>query len=255
MASLGQKILAQLWWGPLRRPTEALARRLPACRRRIVAGPLRGLTFRGGLAQHLGIYELPVQDTLRGLLRPDDVFYDVGGHRGYFTLLAAITSGPGARVFTFEPLPENFAAIEAVRKANGLDQVEVLPWAIGDSSGEADLYRPESGDSAVPSLLPSRDARRLRVTIERLDAVASEHPPPDVVKVDVEGAEDRVLEGARSLLESTCPRWVIEVHSEESSSRITSILGAYGYRLRPIEARHPKSRDYPRHLVAEPVKS
>lgn len=248
MASPAQTLLAALWWSPLRRPFEAVARRLWR-RRRILSGPLRGLAFDGGLAQRLGIYELPVQEALWRLLEPGDVVYDVGGHRGFVALLAARRVGRSGCVFVFEPVEESRRAVEEAVEENGLGPVETFPAAVSDREGEAELFVREA--TTVASLLPDGDARRRTVALLTLDAFAADHPPPDLVKIDVEGAEDRVLMGARRLLEGKRPHLVVELHGPELERAVRELLAARGYVVRPLPRRSSRGVPYPRHIVAE----
>ncbi len=247
MSSPFQALLARLWWGPLRRPFEALTRR--ALGDRVVAGPLAGRRFSGGLAQRLGIYEIHVQDALSRHLGPGDVFYDVGGHRGYFALLAASRVRPGGRVVVFEPLPENLAAIRKNLEANDAEGVEPVAAAVCDGRGTASLFRGDDA-AATATLQGASGSRSIEVATTSLDLFREDEASPDFCKVDVEGAEDRVLAGAAGLLASGRTRWLIEVHSAEKEETVRGLLQGSGHRVEELVSRWGRRRAYPRHLLA-----
>lgn len=251
MPSPGQAVLARLWWGPLRRPFEALARRTLG--ERVVAGPLRGYRFPGGLAYRLGIYELHVQEALCRLLGPGDVFYDVGGHHGYLSLLAASRVRPGGRVHVFEPLPENLAAIRGVLEANHLGGVELHAAAVCEGRGTAELYPGGEGTSAVASLVPGAPSRPIEVATTSLDLFRAKNPPPDLCKVDVEGAEERVLAGAPDLLAARATKWLIEVHTAATEGAVRDRLRELGYRIKDVAPPRRRQKEHPRHLLARPA--
>lgn len=247
--TLGQRLLAALWQSPARRLQEALARRFLG--QRVLAGPLRGRRFDGGLAQRLGIYELEVQRALLLHLRPGDVCFDVGAHRGYLTLLAARRVGPGGYVFAFDPVPDNAARVRQALITNGVVNALVEPAAVSDAVGYAELYFQSGGANTIASLIPGGGPDRLRVPVTTLDAFAAEHRPPDLVKVDVEGAEERVLAGAGRLLAGEQPpTWLLELHTAEAEEAVRQRLADHGYRWQAL-ATH-RAADYPRHAVALP---
>ena len=73
-----------------------------------------------------GTYEQPVQDAVASNLLPGDVFYDVGANIGFFSLIAARCVDVSGRVYAFEPVPRNAAAIVRNAKLNGFNRIEVL---------------------------------------------------------------------------------------------------------------------------------
>ncbi|MBK9708981.1 MAG: hypothetical protein IPO77_18870 [Acidobacteria bacterium] len=121
-------MIYRAWYGPLRRPVRAIARRI-AGEARIVLGPLKGRFFRGKeLVCRMGIYELHVQYLIQDLLDPGDVLYDIGANNGYLSLLGAQCTGPTGRVFSFEPLPANGDRINALMNENRMTNFELVRW-------------------------------------------------------------------------------------------------------------------------------
>jgi FkbM family methyltransferase len=249
--TVSQWILAHLWWGPLRRPFEAVVRRTVGKRPRVIAGPLGGLRFAGGLAQLLGIYELHIQEAILAHLGRGDVFYDVGGHYGYFSLLGGRRVGPSGQVYTLEPLPENAAKIEQALAANRIGNITLLPVAAADRAGVAELHLTADGNSTTPSLLGSAHDRVLRVPTTTLDALRAERRAPALIKLDVEGAESLVLQGAQEVLaQRPAPAWIVEIHSAENDRDVRRIFAEHGYHLRSLVSYARNKGPYPRHIFA-----
>ncbi len=254
-----QRFLARLWWGPLRRPFEAFCRRALRSHR-VISGPLRGARFTGGLAQRLGVYELPAQVAMVRHLLPGGVCYDIGGHNGYMTLLAARIVGSGGRVFTFEPVEANRKLLELALEQNGGQGVSLESYAIANETGHSTLFLGTGRATTEASLLPDSEphssqgeGETVQVATIRLDDFVSDHPKPSFIKMDVEGAESQVLEGAQGLLASQSPPiWLIEVHDPANDTAVHRILTAASYTLTPIEPVRPGGRPYPRHVLAVP---
>jgi FkbM family methyltransferase len=140
---------------------------------------------------------------------------DAGAHIGVFTLMAARRVGPSGRVLAFEPSPGSRELLARNVRANGLSWVKVYPAALADAPGTEAFYAADAaagnpvGDTLSP--IPGREA--VSVPVLRLDDVLAEAgvSAVDLLKVDVEGAELRLLEGAPRTLAAT-RRIVMEVH-------------------------------------------
>lgn len=151
-------------------------------------------------------------EELIGSLRPDDVLYDVGACIGLYSLHAAHHC---RKVYAFEPDPGFLRRIARNIQLNGVTNITVFPLAVSDRSGEVSLFT-DGVDGRSPSLanLGQRDA--VLVPCESLDHMlaAGRIDPPNVIKMDIEGAEFLALSGARTLLESeNRPRAIfLEVH-------------------------------------------
>jgi FkbM family methyltransferase len=128
-------------------------------------------------------------------LRPDDVFYDVGGNVGIYSLLAANILG-GGEVIAFEPFPPNRRELERNLALNDSD-AEVVDIALADETGEAAFTSPAGFEEGCGIASIQRDGHgEFFVETMPVDSLVGNYiPPPDAVKIDVEGAELRVLEG------------------------------------------------------------
>ena len=176
----------------------------------VLRGPARGI--RVPLAEPrylLGSYERSVQGVLVAHLRPGDVFWDVGAHVGFFTLLGSRLVGARGRVHAFEPLPRNRRRLEAALEANRSTNVEVHELAVTSSTGEAPLRGHRS--SAMWSLMDNRGTdERVTTPTTTLDDLRGSFEPPQVVKVDVEGVEYEVMRGGAQFLDEHRPLLVVE---------------------------------------------
>ena len=188
-----------------------------------------------------GVYEIDLQRAIARELVAGNVFYDVGANAGFFTVLAAKLVGSAGRVFSFEPLVSNAESIREQIDINSLNQCELIAEAVSDRSGTASFVAAEHNALGHLSSLdgkPNAAGRDLSVRTVTLDEFAVSNPFPDVIKIDVEGAETEVLAGAHSLLSSPrAPRLIVELHGEEKARSVEAILVSFGYCLTDLSGR------------------
>lgn len=192
-------------------------------------GRLRGMRMLVDLACEkyywLGAHEVPVQAWLAANVRPGFTVYDVGAHAGFFSLLCARLAGPAGRVVAFEPRAENAERLRASARANGFEHITVDQRAVSDRPGDAAFALMSStleGRLASPG-----DTAGARVPTTTIDAcVDAGMPPPDVIKVDVEGAEGAVIRGAARTIAARRPLLLLEVHSVEAGREVAAALAA-----------------------------
>ena len=155
-------------------------------------------------------------DFILAVLSPGDVFLDIGANIGWFSILAAHAVGPEGRVYAFEPREDRHRRLAQSVMDNGFEgRCFVETTALGATASEKELAwvptEHNPGHSFLaPETLPE-DAERLgRVSVRSLDSFDIA-PPVRVIKIDVEGAELQVLEGARDLIARDRPILVIEI--------------------------------------------
>lgn len=196
--------------------------------RRVLSGPLRGALWLPYAASHgcwLGWYERRNQRLLSRLVAPGNVVFDVGANVGFFSLLAARLSGPNGRVVAFEPLPRNGDLLERHLACNGVSTVRLMRVAVGERSGKASFAA--AGEPSMGSLANDGEPVDL-VAIDDLVA-AREVPVPAVVKIDVEGAELRVLQGAAATFSRHRPALLVAAHGWHRWSECRRQLAEWGY--------------------------
>jgi FkbM family methyltransferase len=183
-----------------------------------------------------GTYERRVQEQIALLLRPGNTFWDVGAHIGFFTLLAARVVGESGLVQAFEPFHANRARLLGALELNHARNVALHDCALAAESCDRMLFAHEA--SSMWTLVPERgEQRRIRVDCRTLDELEGELGPPDLIKIDVEGAEIDVLRGGSRLLTERKPPLIVEF-SDDSVRRDAQKLLNGGYKFASAGSRH-----------------
>jgi FkbM family methyltransferase len=185
-----------------------------------------GLIFSLDLAAYpdccmaLGLYELDTVRLLKRVLRPGMWFADCGANIGYFTLLAAQLVGETGRVDAYEPDPLNFARLTEHLADNRLTgRVRTHALAVSDRAARLELFHPEGnganhGMASIYAELAG-GGKRFEVDAVRLDENLG--GVPDVIKIDVEGAEMSALKGMERLLRGERPPSLIMERNVDSA--------------------------------------
>lgn len=215
----------------------------------VLRGPLRGAKFvlgslageGGGASVYFNAVEKEQTASLVATLRPGNVFFDIGANVGYYSLLGARLVGPRGRVVALEPVVRNVAFLHRHVVLNRAGNVTIVPAACSDrialaSFASGDNYAtgrlaggPGDENGVVGTPVPT-------VTIDAL--VNALELLPDVIKIDVEGAELDVLRGACETFLRAKPTIYLSVHSATLRTGCLDHLGSLGYaveRLRPDE--------------------
>lgn len=195
-------------------------------------------------------YEAPTTQAVLGWLAPGDVFVDIGANSGYFTMLAGKRVGDSGRVVAIEANPRLVDRLLAAVARNGFQSVQVIHAAVTDRDEPILLYLSnDPTNDGISSTVPwqghlsSGDlsaANTVEVRGMRFDALELTSPLPriDLLKIDVEGAELRVLQGMSATFDRTPPRRVVCETSLRSD--VTDWLTARGYRAEPLEYLKPE---------------
>lgn len=169
-------------------------------------------------------YEPDVSLALIRLVRESDHVVDVGANAGFFTVLLGALTGPAGRVLSIEPGGHNLSRLKNNISLNGFGHVTVSDRPVTDREGDVDFFinSDDSGGNALwdPSHFPGNAKSSANpishtlpaTTLERAVAVAG-LSVPRLIKIDTEGAEQRILEGAGSLIKDRKVPYVIaELH-------------------------------------------
>jgi FkbM family methyltransferase len=201
--------------------------------------------------QGVGAFEPGSAEVVARLARRSRCFWDVGAYGGLYTLIAE-AARPGLAAVAFEPLPDNFDWLRANLRVNGLDGVEAVAAAVtGGGSDRAELWVPSdpwpshSTVSPKPNADPAR-GRRLAVPAVSIDGFRERGagPPPDLIKIDAEGAEAEILAGARRTLAECRPVLLCELlpRSRPELPALRQLLGDAGYRWGMVTPRGVEPR-------------
>ena len=196
-------------------------------------------------------------------LRAGSVAIDVGASLGEWTVPLARAVGPSGRVVAIEPIPSNCAALTKTLAANALNQVEALCCALGERDLEdvafaVPIVGSAGDDTGTAHLGPAGGGEQaIRVALRRLDGLVAERRLDriDLIKIDVEGYERRVLEGAAASIERFRPALVLETGHEGEGDRraIHDRLARLGYRPIGILLDFGMAdADWPGYLAARP---
>jgi FkbM family methyltransferase len=192
-----------------------------------------------------GSYEPHVTREVLRTLRRGSVFVDVGASTGYFTVLAARVVGPEGEVVACEPGPQNQSVLLLNTVVNQLGNVRLVPCAVSDGSAVLVYHRLGGGNGAIAAFdgTPLGMGAGDLVQARRLDDILTGVARVDLVKIDVEGAEGRVLAGASETLRRYAPTLLfefsppgLEAVSGVSGEDLLAGLAGLGYRFRVLGA-------------------
>ena len=216
---------------------------------RVAAGDLAGYTIQLDMQVDkdywLGTYETELQSALHHLVPPGAVIYDVGANIGYVSLLLAKAAGDKGKVFAFEALPSNIKQLERNVELNRMgSSITIVPVAVTDRQGKVDFLVHASGGMGKAAGSAGRDdpyQAMISVNSLSLDDFVYQlgNPPPDVVKMDIEGGEVLALPGMVQVLNKIHPILIMELHGPESCRAAWDHLSSAGYSLCWLKAGFP----------------
>ncbi len=197
----------------------------------VLFGPLRGMRLRFSklLKGRVFIqrYEADKQKAFDLFINPGSIFFDIGANVGLHSYYVS-RKFSDVKIISFEPLPANVKYIKEIAAINRLKNIRVVEAAVGSKSG--DQFFDQSDNNSKGMLTTNKTTLKVK-TYSLDDYCNSENVFPDVIKIDVEGAESQVLEGAKYLLEKKHPVFVIELHNPEQDLAVGRILNEYGYSI------------------------
>ena len=197
--------------------------------------------------RHALLHPPRVHPAALAALGEGSVAVDIGANLGEWTIPLARAAGTRGYVLAAEPAPRSATALEATLAANALRQAEVVRCAVGDHDGSVEFAVPivtsARTDTGTARLGPAGDGyERLTVSLRSLDSLAAERSlnRVDLIKIDVEGKERQVLDGARAILDRYRPTLVIETGHEAEGDRaaIHDRLRDLGYQILGILLDH-----------------
>jgi len=220
----------------------------------VIGGPLFGRWLRADFSRRpqylFGTYETAVVRAINENLRLGQVAYDIGANLGYMAMVMSQIVGPLGRVIAFEPSPRAHRLLRANATGNRGLRFEPVQIALADSVGQ-ELFSDFSYD--LVSRLGDHsaeypDADLVQVPVETLDHLveSGELPAPDFVKLDVEGAEARVIRGMLGVIKVHQPLVLAELHEEQAAHEATRLFLDQGYAVSVL------TRDTPRQVLFKP---
>jgi FkbM family methyltransferase len=208
--------------------------------------------FIGAVIAREKSYEPYVTAEIDRLLKPGDIFVDIGANIGYFTLLAAAVVGEEGHVYAFEPNPDNCELLERSIIENGFANISLFPNAVAEaeqsfnldvggtnSNGRIIDFSPQAVPGQYPPLL---------VEAVVLDKVLADVERINLIKIDIEGAEPRAWQGMRQLIARHRPTLVLEfspdlirVTSHVTGESFLDDILDHNYQIRILERTQARS--------------
>ena len=191
----------------------------------------------------LGLYEKETTQWLINVINDGDIFFDIGANAGYFSLIGSKYCG-GGQVIAFEPILSNCNVINQHLNENNINNVIVENLAISKNTEKVQFsIQHNNANSHIEniSITHALENKKESIQISAIsldDYIEKYKIIPSVIKVDVEGAENLVLEGATKLLQNFNTTWVISTHSSELFDECKDIMECYGYAVETLEGFH-----------------
>lgn len=200
------------------------------------------LSDKNGHANYYGIND-PILRKALTLIREGMVIYDIGTNIGTFSLHFSQKAGPRGTVISFEPSPYIFEKACKNFSLNPSSNIRIFNQGVGDQKSEVPLYRVNNHNLGMSRIISGQFENEFvteKIQIDTLDnlIVSLKLPPPDLIKIDVEGYENNVLKGAQNTISTYMPLLIIELDDnylrEQTSSAIelVSNLKGMGYLVR-----------------------
>ena len=217
----------------------------------VVRGRLKGARFTlgsiaghgGGGSVYFGMIEPHQTNAFIETLREGQTVFDLGANVGYYSILASRLIGTKGRVVSFEPSVRNLSLLYGHLRANRAENVMLIPAACSDTHHLA-LF--SSGSNyAMGHLVNGEEAPTDRIQVTAVpcltvdEVVERLNLSPDVMKIDVEGAEFGVLKGAAKTLADCRPTIFLSVHSDELRESCSRMLEELGYTVETINQEDP----------------
>jgi FkbM family methyltransferase len=180
-------------------------------------------------------YVEPEMAMLQSIVAPGQVAVDIGANVGSYTILLSRLVGPSGRVYSFEPIPENFRILEGVVRGGRLANVKAFPLAMDRLPGDRDMAIPDRSDFTgfyQARLADKGDSgQRRHVKVVSLDQLCRDGILSYVhfIKCDAEGSELGILQGGIELLKKNHPSLLVEVLRKTGVELFRLVYGL-GYR-------------------------
>lgn len=232
-------------------------RLLPRAAYPVIRGPLRGARFflgalageGGGSSVYFNLLEKEQTAMLVSLLGAGQTFMDIGANAGLYTILGSRLVGSGGKVIAIEPVMRNLFFLYKHVKINRALNVDIFTGACSDVVSLASFH---GGDNYALGHLASGASqteglseRKTLVPTVTVDTICqSLGLYPDVIKIDVEGAELSVLMGAVKTLGCSSPHILLSTHSQELQRQCLAFLQNSGYIIERLSRENQDSMEF-----------
>jgi FkbM family methyltransferase len=198
---------------------------------RVLRGQLRGMKWIKGAgpnAYWVGTYEVRRMRAFRNAIMSGAVIYDVGANVGIYSLVASRAAGPAGMVYSFEPLPRNLAYLRRHVAINNLQNCQIVEKAVCDRQGTL-AFATVAFSASMAHLSPDGEVLVPSTTLDACVYGEARLRPPNILKIDVEGAEMGVLRGAAHTITEFRPTIFLEIHGTQLHADCKRFLLDHGY--------------------------
>lgn len=204
----------------------------------VVAGQKMYLDSQDSLNLYHGIYEKLTTTLVKKEVKKGDIVLDIGANIGYYTLIFAKLVGKNGQVFAFEPDPTNFALLKKNIAINGYKNVTLVPKAVSRKTEGIKLYlcQTNKGDHRIYNSFDGRQAIAIKAV--SLDEYFKNYRRKiDFIKMDIQGAEAKAIQGMINLLKNNQPKIIMEFwpiglkRSGISPEKPLKLIKNLGYKL------------------------
>jgi FkbM family methyltransferase len=213
----------------------------------ILKGPLRGkkwINSSHNKSIWFGLYERSQTAYFIDRIKSKKVFWDLGAHVGYYTLQFCKLN-PGGSVFAFEPLERNVLYFEKHMQLNNIKGYKIFKVAVSNAEG---TLRFAKGTASVAGKLSSEGETEVEVIKLSSWYENGKISPPEVIKMDIEGAEINVLHDLKGILINRKPILFLSTHGQLVHDDCISLLEEIGYKVTPLDDANLKNA---REILAE----
>jgi FkbM family methyltransferase len=238
----------------------ALSGKLLGGPQQVSHGAGQGLLFQNSgsnVGYSLGTTESLVQEALTANLHPGMVAYDLGCNIGFFTMIMGRLVGSDGYIFAFDPILTHTRACAHNADLNGFKNVSMVTAAVGSVNETAELQITKLGTASSlfqeGSDRPTGYLRSEQVQVMTIDAFVygQGNPPPNFVKMDVEGQGVNAILGMRRTMEEHQPTVLCEMHG--NNAQMADLLAELGYATSVLEVSDDlRNAPWWVHFVAKP---
>ncbi len=182
--------------------------------------------------------ELPLLENVAEELKSDDVFWDIGGYIGVYSVLASSLL-PAAQICTFEPIGENVERIQNNLRLNRAHGSTMLQVGITNETGTQQLRMNPEYRMGSLSVDPEHTSNALNIDVDTGDNIVADDrcPPPTVIKMNIEGVELDAVKGMSTVLQTHVRAIYIEVHNiltPDQQQTLRDLLTEYGFTVKIV---------------------
>jgi FkbM family methyltransferase len=175
-----------------------------------------------------GTYEPYMQNAFIEYVQRGNTVFDIGAHAGFHSMFCGLLVGATGRVFAFEPNPISRESLAGQIRLNRTLRLEIVPYALSDKVGLADFDATRGSQSRITSM------GKCKVEMRTIDSLVSiELPIPDLIKIDVEGEEEKVLRGSVKTLSMFRPIVLCDYNDDKTLSILVENLLPLDYEVLP----------------------